>query len=135
MNARIVALVALAFIFVVSVGKAWPFDQVGPVQAGTNRNQTATATGANAITIAAVANQKVRIYSISGACASGSASITITNAGNAVWAGVAALTTAFANLTFPTPLTGGLGSAVVVTASNCFNGGGASTLNVQADQY
>lgn len=139
MNPRIVALIGLAFMFAASlvhaVTLAHGFDRVGPSQSDILRNQQASAAGANSIVIAAVTNKRVRLYSFSGTCASGAASVTIANGATIVWTGTGVLSTTFNQVNFPVPLTGSTGVSMTILASNCFGGGGASTLNVVADQY
>jgi hypothetical protein len=137
MRRRWLPVVGLSIIFLGALyHAAYGFDTVGPTQAGTSRNQTASAIGTNAVSITGVTNQRVRLYGFSGQCASGAASITITNGGTTIWSATGILTTTPTMFNFGgVPLMGSAGSTMAITASLCFNGGGASTLNIHADQY
>ncbi len=114
-------------------------DVVTPSQHGTLANSYATATvaAAVAVTLAPPAAQRVRLYSFTAFCNAGAASASVTNStsGATLWLSDPAYITASARMTnFQPPLTGPVGSTLVVTVGAC---GTAATqfgkVSVQAD--
>jgi hypothetical protein len=134
----IACLCLLLFALWVTSAPAW--DQTSPSQHGRSWDGLVISgtNAAVAVTITPQASERARVYSISGFCSSGSASVSITNGGSFSkgWVSSSTLigTTSTGVAWTPAPYYGDLGAVVVVTLGTC-GGGNTGTLTVQADTF
>ena len=136
-SALVILACAAALLVGVWLSTAYGADIVTPSQHGTQANSFASgaSTSAVSVTLTPPAAQRVRLYSFSAYCSAGQASASVVNSTNArtLWLADAAYVTASLKQTnFQTPLTGPVGSTLVVTVASCGTGQ-MGNLSVQAD--
>jgi|SRR5882724_10349576 len=132
MRRLLVALLLLAL-----ASPAWGWDQVSPTQHGTLSNSTASGTASNvaSITLTGVAFRTWHIYHVSGWCNSTWASMSIKNGTSYLFkSSTSFVTTNTTVLSYPTGLTGSVGSSMFATVGPCAPGS-IATITVQADNY
>jgi len=111
---------------------------VATLAAGGNLQNVEAASAANAAvakTIAAVAGQKVHLYSISARCSAGTAQLTVQDGATTIWSsGATQVGTANYDRSWTVPLDATAGNAMTVTLSAC-GAANTGTLDVQAGQF
>lgn len=133
-------ILTIVVLTLVWISSAFAFDVVAPSQHGRSWNGLAisAANTAVSLTITPQASERARLSGASAFCSGGSASLSVTNGGSFSrgWVSSPGLfgTNSGGIAWTPTPFTGDLGAALVVTLGAC-GGGNVGTLTIQADTY
>jgi hypothetical protein len=122
-------------LLVPSAASAQP--AVIPTQSTNSKNQEVTSGSAAAVSVTLTPSTQTRakLYSVAARCSAGTAQLTVSDGGTQRWSSdTTFIGTTTKSLAWIPPLTGGVGSAVVVTLGTC-GGGNTGVLDVQADIF